>query len=62
MAAPGKYRGGLLIREGVIVMGIITEPGEDEEVIILEPVGRPEDAPVAEPSPELVPERETVPA
>jgi hypothetical protein len=43
-------------------MGIITEPGEEEEVIILEPLGRPDDAPVTEPSPELVPEREIVPA
>jgi hypothetical protein len=43
-------------------MGVITKPGEEEEVITLEPVGRPEDAPVTEPSPVPVPERETVPA
>jgi hypothetical protein len=43
-------------------MGVITAPGEEEEVIIFEPVGRPEDAPVTEPSPDLVPECEIVPA
>jgi hypothetical protein len=42
-------------------MGVITAPGEEEEVITFEPLGRPEDAPVTEPSPELAPEREIVP-
>ncbi len=41
-------------------MGEIRETGR--KVIIFEPVGRPEDAPVTEPSPVLVPEREAVPA
>lgn len=35
---------------------------EHEKVIILEPLEAPEDAPVTEPSPALVPEREAVPA
>lgn len=43
----------------MITMGYIGRP-EKEKVIILEPLGRPEEAPVTEPV--LVPEREPVPA
>jgi hypothetical protein len=58
-ACPGQDQPGANGKD-VDGMGVITREDEEEEVIIF--IGNPEDAPVREPSPELVPERETVPA